>query len=112
MLGCLPQIESDMSAFHRVDDIYTMEAAVFFRRVQCLPAYNGALWHRLRREQSEATQNPPISSPVQQVDDEEALWAQHRQHAYAKFLKPGEVPRQVSINEGLALASQAFSGRG
>lgn len=111
MLQALQEIESDMSAFHRVDDIYTMEAAVFFRRAKCLPAYNGALWQRLRHEQSQAAQNPPAAAPVQQADDEEALWAQYRQRAYAKFLKPGEVPRQVSVSEGLALASQAFSGR-
>lgn len=110
MLKCLPELESDMSAFHRVDDIYTMEAVVFFRRAKCLPAYNGALWHRLRREQSQADQNLPVAAPVRQADDEEALWAQHRQRAYAKFLKPGEKPRQVSVVDGIKLASQAFPG--
>lgn len=113
MLQFLPEIESDMSVFHRVDDIYTMEAGMLFSRVACLSAYDGAVAAQAARQQREAVPAPSNTSaaPVAaQVDDEEALWAAHRMRRYADFLKPGERPRQVPIGEGLALASQAFSG--
>lgn len=110
MLECLPEIESDMSAFHRVDDIYTMGAPVLFRRVKHLPAYDGALLARLRREQVRPAQHSAVAASAAQAPDEDALWAQHRQSAYAKYLKPGEVPREVSLHEGMKLAAQAFSG--
>ncbi len=43
LLQYLPDIESDMSAFHRIDDIYSMEAARFFRLATRLPAYKGVM---------------------------------------------------------------------
>ena len=108
VLECLPEIESDMSVFHRIEDVYTMSAVTFFRRVELLPAYDGALTARLRREQSRTTQDSGAAAPARQTDDEDALWAAHRQRAYSRFLNPGEVPRDVSVSEGLALASRAF----
>lgn len=110
VLECLPEIESDMSVLHRVEDIYVMRADLLMRRVAHLPAYEGALRARLRRVQRQDVDQPSLPSPVLQEPDEEALWAAHRQRAYAKFLAPGEVPRQVSPQEGLALASRAFQG--
>jgi hypothetical protein len=108
MLECLPEIESDMSVFHRIESIYTMSAVVFLRRVQHLPAYDGALAARLRREQTQRDPNPAAPVSGQQAVTEDALWAAHRQRAYAKFLSPGESVREVSVREGLALASRAF----
>jgi len=39
----LPEIASDLSAFHRIDDPGEMEAAVFFMLAYRLPAYQGAM---------------------------------------------------------------------
>ena len=36
-------MESDLSAFHRVDDMYAMESARFLRLADRLPAYGGVL---------------------------------------------------------------------
>jgi hypothetical protein len=46
VLDMLDDIESDMSAFHRVDDIEVMPAGRFFRLAARLPAYSGAVRHR------------------------------------------------------------------
>jgi hypothetical protein len=113
VLQFLPEIESDMSVFHRVDDIYAMEVTVFFRRVECLTAYDGAVAAQAARQQREATRRPSESGAapvVAQADDEDALWDAYRQQRYAKFLKPGETPRLVSVSEGVQLASRALSG--
>lgn len=108
VLECLPEIESDMSVFHRVEDVYVMRADTFFRRAEQLPAYEGALRARLRREQSRVAGQPGEPENVAQEVTEDALWASHRQRAYAQFLSPGEVPREVSVDEGMRLAAQAF----
>ena len=113
ILECLPEIESDMSVFHRIEDIYTMNAFVFVRRALLLPVYEGAVRGAVRRLAEKAAQrdtDTPNVARVAQEDDEAALWAAYRQRKYAKFLKPGEVPRVVSVAEGMALASQAFQG--
>lgn len=39
----LADIESDMSAIHRVDDMWSMEAGKFFRLARRLPAYQGVM---------------------------------------------------------------------
>lgn len=39
----LADIESDMSVFHRVDDIWAMPPARFFRLAYRLPAYRGVM---------------------------------------------------------------------
>lgn len=43
MLEYLDDIESDMSAIHRIDDMWSMEAGRFFRFAFRLPAYKGAM---------------------------------------------------------------------
>ncbi len=50
MVEHLDDIESDMSAFHRIDDIWTMEAGKFFRYAYRLPAYQGAMRARAERQ--------------------------------------------------------------
>lgn len=102
-----------MSVFHRIEDVYTMNAVTFLRRAVLLPAYDGAVRLAVRRLAEKAGKEesePPAVASVAQADDETALWAAYRQQKYAKFLKPGEQPRTVSVAEGIALASQAFSG--
>lgn len=50
MLDYLDDIESDMSVFHRVDDIYDMEGPRFFKMAWRLPAYSGVMTARLEEE--------------------------------------------------------------
>ena len=51
VLEYLDDIESDMSVFHRVDDIHGMESERFFRFATRLPAYEGVLAARIAQEQ-------------------------------------------------------------
>jgi hypothetical protein len=103
-----------MSVFHRVEDITTMRADVFVRRAQCLMAYDGAVRQEARRQALEQAQGPQDTGRTvsgTQAPDEDALWAAHRQRAYSKFLAPGEVPKEVSVAEGIALASRPVAVR-
>lgn len=47
----LPDLESDFSAIHRVDDIYSMDAPRFFRFAVRLTAYEGVLAARRMQEE-------------------------------------------------------------
>jgi hypothetical protein len=63
----LADIESDMSAVHRIDDIWSMPSARFFRLAHRLPAYQGVMRERvlaLAREQEETPR--PASQPAGQ----------------------------------------------
>jgi hypothetical protein len=51
VLDYLDDIESDMSAFHRVNDIYELDGPLFFSRAIRLPAYQGVLAARVAEEQ-------------------------------------------------------------
>lgn len=103
-----------MSAFHRVEDIRTMRADLLVRRARCLMAYEGAVRQEVRRQQAETIQAPQDTGQAVSgapADDEDALWADYRQRAYAKYLKPGERPREIGTTEGLALAAQVMGVR-
>jgi hypothetical protein len=66
-----------MSAVHRVDDIWSMDAARFFRLAWRLPCYRGAMRERAiaeRREQDEA----PQAAPVRAAAPERAAQARPR----------------------------------
>src|SRR5690606_24750181 len=53
-------VEADMSAFHRVDDIYSMDADKFFGFAKCLIHYSGAVRGEAESEQREKEEaNPP-----------------------------------------------------
>lgn len=61
----LPDVESDMSAVHRVDDIYSMPAPRFFRLAWRLPHYRGVMRDRvmeLQREQEDEPRAAPAPS--------------------------------------------------
>jgi hypothetical protein len=58
VLGYLPDLESDFSAFHRVDDIYLMSSARFFILANRLPAYQGVLAARVMQEQEDQKPAP------------------------------------------------------
>lgn len=55
-----------MSVFHRVDDIWSMPAARFFKLAWRLPAYRGAVRERILREQRDEDDAAP--APAQQYE--------------------------------------------
>lgn len=93
-----------MSVFHRVEDIYTMNSALFFRRVACLPAYDGAVAAQHTRQQ-DTVREVQRAAPVAQ--DEEALWEQYRARRYAKYLPQGERPREVGVQDFMKILSES-----
>lgn len=91
-----------MSVFHRIEDIYTMDAALFFRRAQCLTAYDGAVAAQSNRQQDEVS--TIVNTAVQgAVDEEAAAWARHRAKRW-----PGQ---EVTIVSPMQALSEA-AGRG
>lgn len=63
-------IESDLSAFHRIDDVSSMDGPRYFLLAPRLPAYRGALRARIEAErerendQAPVAQNPRAASPA------------------------------------------------
>lgn len=62
----LRDIESDMSAIHRVDDIWSMPGPRFFAFAWRLPAYRGAIREWILREQRDEEETAPV--PAQQYE--------------------------------------------
>lgn len=58
----MDDIESDLSAFHRVDDYMTLPAPRFFSLVPRLSAYAGVLQARAMEEQERAGDRQPAPS--------------------------------------------------
>lgn len=67
MLDHLPDIESDMSAHHRIGDMYEMDGPLFFRRASRLFAYPGAVRARLLGARAEP-EGESITQPAHQPD--------------------------------------------
>lgn len=65
MLHYLPDLESDMSVFHRIDDMYSMPAPRFFRLAYRIAAYDGMLARRIEaaREREKQAQSRPAAPP-------------------------------------------------
>lgn len=53
MLDHLDDIASDMSVFHRIDDIRDLDAPTFFTLAWRLPAYQGVMHHHVVRQLQE-----------------------------------------------------------
>lgn len=72
VVHCLDDIASDMSVFHRVDDITTLDGPTLMRLAWRLPAYEGAMRSRVMAEQEEhpAAAPPGRSSPQSGPDRE------------------------------------------
>jgi hypothetical protein len=74
MLDYLDDIASDMSAFHRVDDVMELSGPVFFKLAWRLPAYAGVMQSRAiaaSHEESAApasAQSPAYSPGRQQIN--------------------------------------------
>ena len=66
-LDHLDDLESDFSAFHRVDDISAMDAPRFFRLAPRLTAYQGVMAARLMAEQQEGRGAVPARSDTREV---------------------------------------------
>lgn len=58
-LAHLGDVRSDMSAFHRVDDLDTLDAARFTSLVTRLPLYDGATRNAALRDHQERAEQPP-----------------------------------------------------
>lgn len=99
-----------MSVFHRVEDIYTMRADLFFRRAVCLAAYDGAVAARRDEQVELAAQDVRRRVQPAPATTEDQLWEAHRQKHYAKFLAPGERISEVGVDEFMSIMSQPAMG--
>lgn len=63
-MHCLDDIESDMSALHRIDDITSLDGPRFFRLAWRLPAYEGAMRARLQAERDEQPRQSAAGAPL------------------------------------------------
>jgi len=59
VIFALDDVESDMSRFHRVDDIYAMDSHRFFRLANRLIFYQGAVMATLARYAAQADDASP-----------------------------------------------------
>lgn len=84
VLDLLPEIESDLSALHRIEDPYPLAGSRMIRLIERLPAYDGAVRAALLARQAPA--------PVQQED----VWT-----------APASAPSEVLTLEGSTLAAMA-----
>lgn len=82
----LEDVESDMSVFHRVNDIYTMQGPRFFDYVLRLGAYMGVVQARIAKEKEDdkgPDYTPGTTSQPSTVDESTALamlgadWVEH-----------------------------------
>ena len=64
VLERLDDIESDMSVFHRVDDIGALDGPKFFRLAWRLPAYQGVIRARLLAEREDRRETPSSDRPA------------------------------------------------
>lgn len=58
----LDDIDSDLSAFHRIDDLWSMPAPRFFKLAWRLPAYAGVMQSRALAEQQRDQPSSPAAS--------------------------------------------------
>lgn len=85
-LDYLDDIDSDMSAMHRVDDARTtMPAPLYFARAERLAAYPGVMQARVRKlEHDRHESGEPAANTVRSMPDDVLLaqlanegWAEH-----------------------------------
>jgi hypothetical protein len=72
----LGDVRSDLSVFHRIDDLDSLDAARFTSLVTRLPVYDGAVRHAMRRdlEQREtAAQRPAQRTPAPAVAESQPV---------------------------------------
>jgi hypothetical protein len=71
VLAYLDDVASDMSVFHRVDDITALSGRTLFRLATRLPAYEGAM--RVRAQEAKDS-DPGLASPGPRGDADGAEW--------------------------------------
>ena len=65
VLDHLADIESDLSRFHRIDDLHDLDGPKFFRLIWRLSAYGGVMAMRLQDQQFVAEPAPaPAPAPT------------------------------------------------
>ncbi len=88
VLDHLDDIASDLSAIHRIDDMYALSSRRFFRLAYRLPAYRGVMRMRVEAAQAEgpAGHGPARSGEVPtRISDAEL----HYSGAYAGLVEWG-----------------------
>lgn len=86
----LEDVKSDMSAFHRVDDVATMPGSSFFPRVERLAAYKGIVQMRLRvaavaeEQRFPATRGATASPSQRQEVPESVMLAEHERDGWGE----------------------------
>lgn len=71
--GCMDDIESDLSRFHRVDDWTQLSGPRFLLLVERLPVYGGCVAATFARAMQDTDGVPSVTEPV--VNDGPALAA-------------------------------------
>lgn len=69
VLVYLDEVESDLSVFHRIDDIRAVPSSRFYRLAEQLPHYDGAVRHVLTAAVAEAQQPQQQRGPLRAVPD-------------------------------------------
>lgn len=64
MLGALDDVESDLSRFHRIDDMYAMASPRFFRFANRLIYYEGAVRAAMMRYAATLQEQPALEAPA------------------------------------------------
>lgn len=64
MLKHIRDIESDLSAFHRIDNIWSMDGPRFFALAYRLPAYKGVMRALAEREMGDRQKRTGGTGPV------------------------------------------------
>jgi len=97
-----------MSAFHRVDDIYSMDAEKFFGFAQCLIYYSGAVRGEAESEQREKEEaNQPRK--VEPVKDSNQ-WFLERQMAKSAKENKTKQDHDPSIDPTIAMFMERGTG--
>jgi hypothetical protein len=60
----LGDLESDMSVFHRVDDLYELDGPRFMRLAWRIGAYNGMITRRVQAAQEDPAPSPLAGEPA------------------------------------------------
>jgi hypothetical protein len=64
MAGCLSDIESDMSAVHRIDDVWSLPGPRFFKLAWRLAAYQGCMRDNAIAAARRLQADPPPQLPA------------------------------------------------
>lgn len=98
-----PEVASDLSALHRIDDPMSMDCARYFRLAELLPAYEGAVRMAALRDVRESR-----TSPEGGGSDDDVAAARHAAVATG-MSDPGQVGagEVVAVDDVAALAAMS-----